>query len=210
MSCSTLLDVEELWVKGSSANECLFRASEGLPLHLSDWCIFKQNLKSKWKCTLVFSRCFFTVERFWRWVECPRALTTSASSHLNTLDLNPFSAHIAFLSFKEVEQGHREGNCRILVRTVEMHVFSVQNGAVGVGHSAFKILPPSLPAGWWVWESATFPILVESSMRGVMSDCCCCTPATNNSSTVSPRCFPLLEISLWETMMDCKDQWQKN
>lgn len=153
MSCSTLLDVEELWVKGSSANECLFRASEGLPLHLSDWCIFKQNLKSKWKCMLVFSRCFFTVERFWRWVECPRALTTSASSHLNTLDLNPFSAHIAFLSFKEVEQGHREGNCRILVRTVEMHVFSVQNGAVGVGHSAFKILPPSLPAGWWVWES---------------------------------------------------------
>lgn len=147
--------------------------------------------------------CVFTAEFFWRWVQCPRALTRSASSHLNTLDLNPFSAHFAFPSFKAVEQGHREGNCRIVVRTMEMHVFSAQKGAVGVGHSAFKFLPPSLPAGisLRVRVSATFPILVESSMSGAMSDCCCCIPDANNSPTVSPRCFPLLEITL------CERQW---
>lgn len=102
--------------------------------------------------------CVFTAEFFWRWVQCPRALTRSASSHLNTLDLNPFSAHFAFPSFKGVEQGHREGNCRIVVMTMEMHVFSAQKGAVGVGHSAFKFLPPSLPAGWWVWGWEFLPL----------------------------------------------------
>lgn len=49
--------------------------------------------------------------------------------------------------------------------------------------------------------SATFPILVESSMRGAMSNCCCSTPDANNSPTVSPRCLPLLGITL------CERQW---
>lgn len=62
LSCSTLLDGEELWVKGSSANECLFSSSEGPSLHLADRCIFKQNLKSKQKCTLVFFAAFSVSE----------------------------------------------------------------------------------------------------------------------------------------------------
>lgn len=52
------LDVEELWLKDTSANECLFTASQGLPLHLSNLCIFKKNLKSRGKSVLVYLQCF--------------------------------------------------------------------------------------------------------------------------------------------------------
>lgn len=94
-----------------------------------------------------------------------------------------------------------------------MYVFSEQKGAIGVGRSAFKFLPPSLPAGWWVWgweASATRPILVESNLKGAMSNCCCCTSAAKNSPTVPLRRFSSSENDrLWETVMDFKDQRKK-
>lgn len=217
MSCSTLLDVEELWIKGSSANECLFRASEGLPLHLPDWCIFKQNLKSKWKHALVFSLCFHS-----RVFLKMSAVPASADQicFLPPKYLNPFSAHFAFPSFKAVEQGHREGNCRIVVRTMEMHVFSTRKGAVGVGRSAIKFLPPSLPAGWWVWGWEFLPLFQfwlspAWEERWVIVAAAPLTPITAPLYHQGAFLFwelPLLSLillSLWETMMHCKDQWQK-
>lgn len=78
-----------------------------------------------------------------------------------------------------------------------MHVFSVHwRRPLGLH------VPPSSPASWVmsVRVSATCPNSVGSSMRGAMSDFCCCTPATNKSPTLSPRCFPFLEMMDWWTV----------